>query len=214
MFKYNLTFSKQDKAIYLSHLDTMRTFQRAFKRAGLPVYHTQGFNPHPYISISVPLSLGFSSLCETLDFALDVPLTIDMAGMLNQALPDGIRVLCVNLGATKPGDIEFSKYLISLQGEKLPDGDAVTKLLLNPETQVLKRSKKGEEMVSICQFLQPPKIICTDQNQLDMEILLKAGSVSMNPSYIITAIKASGVQVEDWQVCRMGLVYKNKEAGA
>jgi len=64
-------FEKTGNAIYISHLDLMRIFQRAFKRAGLPLTHTKGFNPRPSVSIALPLSLGVESVCELLDFDLE-----------------------------------------------------------------------------------------------------------------------------------------------
>ena len=66
MPKDRLLFVKEGRARYISHLDLMRTFQRAFLRADIPIKHTEGFNPHPFISIALPLSLGFSSQCEIL----------------------------------------------------------------------------------------------------------------------------------------------------
>ena len=66
-----LLFEKTGNAIWISHLDLMRLFQRAFKRAGLPLTHTQGFNPRPSVSIALPLSVGVESRCELLDFDLD-----------------------------------------------------------------------------------------------------------------------------------------------
>ena len=61
-------FVKTGQAIWISHLDLMRLFQRAFKRAGLSLTHTQGFNPRPSVSIALPLSVGVESSCELLDF--------------------------------------------------------------------------------------------------------------------------------------------------
>ena len=59
-----LCFEKTGNAVWISHLDLMRVFQRAFKRAGLPLTHTQGFNPRPSVSIALPLSVGIESVCE------------------------------------------------------------------------------------------------------------------------------------------------------
>ena len=91
-----LLFSKTGRAKYISHLDLMRTFQRAFQRADLTIRHTEGFNPHPFISILLPLSLGFSSQCEILEFQLLDSIAPDQVpGMLNGVMPDGIVVdLC------------------------------------------------------------------------------------------------------------------------
>ena len=66
-----LLFEKTGSAVWMSHLDLMRLFQRAFKRAELPLTHTQGFNPRPSVSIALPLSVGVESVCELLDFDLE-----------------------------------------------------------------------------------------------------------------------------------------------
>ena len=61
-----LLFEKIGNAVWMSHLDLMRVFQRAFKRAGLNLKCTQGFNPRPSVSIALPLSVGVESVCERL----------------------------------------------------------------------------------------------------------------------------------------------------
>ena len=70
MPKHRLAFSKADTAKFISHLDLMRTFQRSFLRAGIAIKHTEGFNPHAFVSIPLPLSVGYSSQCEILEFGL------------------------------------------------------------------------------------------------------------------------------------------------
>ena len=90
-------FEKTGTAVYISHLDLMRLFQRAFKRAGLPLTHTKGFNPRPSVSIALPLSLGVSSRCELLDFDLEgekIP-NEEILEKLNQSLVAGVKVLQV-----------------------------------------------------------------------------------------------------------------------
>lgn len=103
-------FEKVGTARFISHLDLMRLFQRAFKRAGLPLTHTQGFNPRPSVSIALPLSLGAESHCELLDFDLESPVPLeDIRNRLNAALIDGIRVREVYDNGAK------IKYLALLQ---------------------------------------------------------------------------------------------------
>ena len=90
-------FEKTGNAVWMSHLDLMRLFQRAFKRASLSLTHTQGFNPRPSVSIALPLSVGVESGCELLDFDLDgqdVP-NEEICARLNAALVDGVKVLRV-----------------------------------------------------------------------------------------------------------------------
>ena len=104
--KLRLRFSKTGRAIYLSHLDLMRTMQRAFLRAGYQLKYSEGFNPHAQISILLPLSVGCASVCELMDFQLvgDVDLAV-MPERLTAAMPEGITVQEAYPSETK------SKYL-------------------------------------------------------------------------------------------------------
>ena len=96
-------FEKTGNAIWISHLDLMRVFQRSFKRAGLPLTHTQGFNPRPSVSIALPMSVGVESRCELLDFDLEGEKIAneEIQHRLNQSLVDGVRVLAVYDAANK-----------------------------------------------------------------------------------------------------------------
>ena len=94
MDKLRLRFRKTGRAVYISHLDLMQTMQRAFFRAGYPLRYSEGFNPHPLISIALPLSVGAASECELMDFRLKED--TDLAALparLTAALPEGIEVL-------------------------------------------------------------------------------------------------------------------------
>ena len=68
-----ILFEKKGNAVWISHLDLMRLFQRAFKRAGLPLTHTQGFNPRPSVSIALPLSVSFLDTVVTMEYDAGVP---------------------------------------------------------------------------------------------------------------------------------------------
>ena len=86
-----LLFEKTGNAIYISHLDLMRTFQRAFFRAGIPIKHTEGFNPHAFVSIALPLSVGYSSQCEILEFGLLAGVSEgEVPARMNAALPEAL----------------------------------------------------------------------------------------------------------------------------
>lgn len=85
-------FEKTGTAVWISHLDLMRLFQRAFARANLPLKHTQGFNPRPSVSIALPLSVGLESVCELLDFEVEGNFTPEeITKRLNETLIDGVR---------------------------------------------------------------------------------------------------------------------------
>ena len=117
-------FEKTGNAIYISHLDLMRLFQRAFKRAGLPLTHTKGFNPRPSVSIALPLSLGVSSRCELLDFDLEgEKISNDqILEKLNACLTEGVRVLQVYDGGAKIGKIAYLDCVVDLEYDQdLPE---------------------------------------------------------------------------------------------
>lgn len=93
MDKLRLRFNKTGRAVYISHLDLMQTMQRAFSRAGYELRYSEGFNPHPQISIALPLSVGTASLCELMDFRLKGEEDISaVPARLTAALPEGLEV--------------------------------------------------------------------------------------------------------------------------
>ena len=94
MDKLRLRFRKTGRAVYISHLDLMHTMQRAFSRAGLALKYSEGFNPHPQISIALPLSVGTASLCELMDFRLREDTALEtLPARLTAVMPEGIEVL-------------------------------------------------------------------------------------------------------------------------
>ena len=115
-----LLFEKTGDAVYLSHLDLMRIFQRAFRRADILIWHSQGFSPRAYVSIALPLSVGVESRCEILDFEIEDG-SADLAKLpelLNRTMPVGIRVLRAYESAVK------IKHLTRLQAEITLEYDA------------------------------------------------------------------------------------------
>ena len=108
-----LLFEKTGDAVYLSHLDLMRVFQRAFKRADIMIWHSQGFSPRAYVSIALPLSVGVESGCEILDFEIQDG-SVDLQRLpelLNRTLPAEIRVLRAYESAVK------IRHLVRLRAE-------------------------------------------------------------------------------------------------
>ena len=92
MREVRLRFSKTDRCKYISHLDINRCMARALSRAKIPLWYTEGFNPHPYMSFSLPLSLGVESFCESVDLRIVGDITNqEIKDNLNEMLPEGIR---------------------------------------------------------------------------------------------------------------------------
>ena len=108
MDKLRLRFKKTQRAVYISHLDLMHTMQRAFSRAGYELKYSEGFNPHPQISIALPLSVGASSYCEIMDFKLkeDADLS-ELPAKLSAVMPEGIEVIEAYEQSRKAADIKW-----------------------------------------------------------------------------------------------------------
>lgn len=92
--RYRIRFGKSGMLRYTSHLDVARVWERVFRRAGLPVVYSQGFNPRPKIHLAAALPLGYASIAEVLDVWLDQ--TLDdlskVIGTLAQASPPGLEI--------------------------------------------------------------------------------------------------------------------------
>jgi radical SAM family uncharacterized protein/radical SAM-linked protein len=84
---------KSEEVRFTSHLDVLRTFERAIRRSGIPIAYSEGFHPHPKIAFGPPLPLGFISEAEYLDLQLTEPFSNEFLLKLNKALPRGFKIL-------------------------------------------------------------------------------------------------------------------------
>ena len=144
-----LLFEKTGDAVYLSHLDLMRIFQRAFRRADILIWHSQGFSPRAYVSIALPLPVGMASRCEILDFDVEdgsVELTA-LPERLNAVLPAGIRVLEAYESSRKIKHLRYLAADVTLEYDNgVPENAAarLTELLGRQELIIQKRTKRKE----------------------------------------------------------------------
>lgn len=191
MRKMRLLFKKEGRAAYISHLDTMRTLQRAIARAGISAKHTEGFNPHAYIAIALPLSLGYTSECEMMDFVqTDNMPAFDLVASLNRALPEGIVALSAYEEGRKVREIASVRYLLTLEYDNGADDNKVSALnafLTSKPIVVMKKSKRGEKEVDISELIRSVNAHGKDGNVI-VEAVLAAGNESLNPELLIRAI--------------------------
>lgn len=145
MSKFVLYFTKTGYVKYTSHLDMIRLFKRIFKRSGLDLEHSQGYNPHPKMVFAQPLSLGFSSIGEILEFSTIKDFSEqDIEIGLKNYLPNGMDIVRIeekNSGKTVASKIRGADYLIVAEEEPLTE-DIINKFLEQKEIPVPKRKKK------------------------------------------------------------------------
>lgn len=190
MKNIRIFFEKKAECRYISHLDLNRVMLRAISKSRCDIWRTEGFNRHAYITFALPLSLGFSSTCESMDFRLldDNADMSEIPDRLNACLPDGIRVYRCVEARRKPADIASASYEIRLE----PMDDTVTDLELSKplrdflsqdEIPVEKRTKKGTKTVDLRKY-----ILSCEVKDDGMTLTLPAGSVlNINPMLFITA---------------------------
>lgn len=189
-----LLFEKRGNAVWISHLDLMRVFQRAFKRAGLPLTHTQGFNPRPSVSIALPLSVGIESRCELLDFDLDgepIP-EEEIKRRLNEKLVEGVRVLDVYTGGQKIKYLALLDCVLTLEyddGVPTDAAEKITALLSREEVTVTKKSKNGNTEQNIIPMIRSAAVEKTDENTVKIQARICCQNPSLNPMQIAFAIE-------------------------
>ena len=186
-------FEKTGSAIYISHLDLMRLFQRAFKRAGLHLTHTKGFNPRPSVSIALPLSLGVESRCELLDFDLDgEPVSNEeILTRLNQALVEGVRVLAVYSDGSKIKNLSLLDCVVTLEYDTGIQPGAVERiatLFTQKEVIVEKKSKNGITEQNIIPMIRRLSVEEVNENELVLHALVCCQNPTLNPMQLSAAV--------------------------
>lgn len=187
-------FEKTGNAIYISHLDLMRVFQRAFKRAGLPLTHTKGFNPRPSVSIALPLSLGVSSRCELLDFDLEgekVP-NDQILERLNACLTEGVRVLEVYDSGAKIGKLAYLDCIVDLEYDQdLPENaqDQIRGLFSGEEVIVEKKGKNGVTEQNIIPMIRSLTVQQPSSREISLKALVCCQNPTLNPMQLSAAIE-------------------------
>jgi radical SAM-linked protein len=212
-----ILFEKTGNAVWISHLDLMRVFQRAFKRAGLPLTHTQGFNPRPSVSIALPLSVGVESCCEMLDFDLDGDKVANriVRGKLNDYLVPGIRVIKVYDNGQKLKFLALLDTVVTLEYDQGVPSDAVSKLqelFGREEVLVEKKSKNGTSDQNIIPMIKSLRLEAVDGNTLELHALVCCQNPSLNPMQLSAAVsKYLPELTPDFVKCRRVEVYDANE---
>lgn len=180
-------FTKTDRAKYISHLDLYRAMQRAFKRAKIPVWYTQGFNQHLYITFGLALSLGFESFCEIMEFRIieDIPLK-ELENRIKRVMPEGLQIVKIYYPVMKMKDIAFSDFSIKFTTRKAQELKvAFEDFILQDKIIVYKKNKKKQLVET---DLKPHiQVISSviEENVFKITLRLPAGNtLNINPTLI------------------------------
>ena len=188
-----ILFEKSGSAVWMSHLDLMRLFQRAFKRADLPLKHTQGYNPRPSVSIALPLSVGIDSVCELLDFELDgASVSCDeITERLNRSLITGVRVHKTYQDGRKLRDLALLDCKVTLEydGGVPENADAAIAALFERESVVVtKKTKNGMQDQDIIPMIRKLEVNRCDDHTIVLEARICCQNPTLNPAQLVAAI--------------------------
>jgi len=194
MAKLRLLFVKEAQASYISHLDLMRTFQRVFPRGGLELKHSQGFHPHPLISIVLPLPVGQSSECELLDFEVEQDVDgTGIAEMLNTGLPAGIYARACYRAERPVKELAFLRARLELDYDRgVPDGalDQLRELFSRDEVLVEKRTKhKDLARINVVPLIRSIEW-SAGENLVTADVTVAAQNPGLNPALLANAVAA------------------------
>ena len=214
---HRLLFTKTGESVWMSHLDLMRLFQRAFKRAGLHLTHTQGYNPRPSVSIALPLSVGVESVCELLDFELegDELTCKEITERLNHVLVEGVKVLRTYPNGMKLKNLSLLRSTITMEYDAgVPTGaeDALRNLFSRETLPVEKKGKNGPVEQDIIPMIRTLQITQDDAQTIRMDVLACCQNPSLNPMQLVAAISHYTPELApDFAKCRREEIYESEE---
>jgi radical SAM-linked protein len=206
--RLRITFTKQGALRYVGHLDLHRLWERAARRAKLPLAYSQGFHPQPKMNMAAALPLGFSSRCEILDMKLehDVPLD-DLAARLNATLPAGIHVVSVEeVDEGAPAlqtQVEAAEYEAALT-ESTSASELERRIASVMEAKSLPRERRGKSY-DLRPLIHELKVVQAAPLKLFMRLSAREGATG-RPEEVLDAL---GIEFEGTRVERIRLLFSS-----
>lgn len=210
-------FKKMGMSRYVSHLDLMRAMTRTVRRAKLPLWYTEGFNPHPYMTFALPLSLGMESLCESMDVRIEGDITNEgIFELLKGAMPPGIELTAVTDPVHDPKVIALGEFDILFDADK--NAEALAKVIKDMLSQdsliVQKLGKKGRHKVlkdiDLMEHIKEYSVGVMGE-RVKLSVTLPAGSTTnINPSLLADEIVKNN-EGASYTLVRKQLMLENGE---
>ena len=183
MKNVRLFYKKKGRMKFISHLDMNRFFTRILRKSNLPIWYTEGFNPHPYITFAAPLSLGFESEYEIMDFRLtDDDFSLEKAAeILKTVVPEYIEIISLKEPVMKAGKIGFAGYELTFENKET--AEKFYDFISSDSVIVSKKTKKGDvKVIDVADKIQD-----TIKNGEKISLVLPSGNENINPSVIVSA---------------------------
>ncbi|MGN0387474.1 MAG: TIGR03936 family radical SAM-associated protein [Suilimivivens sp.] len=216
--KVRIKFSKEGPIKFIGHLDVMRYFQKAIRRADIDIAYTTGFSPHQIMSFASPLSVGHESIGEYFDVELySITSEKDMKNRLNSVMVEGIQILDVAVLDEKEGNamasVSACDYLVSFSDKvMLPEDwkDRLYAFYQQESIPVIKKTKKGEKELNLKEGIYRLEI-----RDEQVYMLLDAGSGSnMKPGFVLeTFFDSLGIELPafPFRIKRIDTYKRNEE---
>lgn len=211
--RVRITFSKTGALRYIGHLDLHALWERAARRAELPLAYTRAFHPQPKIYLASALPLGFSSCCEVVDLRLtrDVDLA-NLPGLLQAAMPSGIGILNAEIvdeqGPPLQTLVMAAKYEVTIKGalEVSSPSDVLRASLMQRSTELLARSTLPRERRGKPYDLRPliERLDIVSENKIFMRLTAREAATG-RPEEVLDAL---GIAPENTEIERVNLIFQ------
>lgn len=191
MSNYIIKYGRDDRVKYISHLDFMRCFHRAVRRSPLQFVFSQGFNPHPVMTVAQPLSVGVTSESEYMKVGFDGDYDGDyIVKVLNSVMPPGFKVYAAKKSEGKELDItklDRAVYVVEIECTGNFNADDFMK---NKELKVMKKSKSGVKESDIREHIFYIKELSRANGILTLEMCVSVGSAyNLKPESVVDAME-------------------------
>lgn len=206
MGKHIIEFTKNDEVKYVSHLDIIRMFGRAMRRAGLDISFSQGFNPHPIMNFAHPMGVGISSECELIKIGVEGDISAEeFLKRLSPCMPQGFELKNAKETESKTPFSELfgAKYVIDIFGKV----SGVENLLSMPEIITEKKSKSGVKETDIRPLILNVKVLSEEENHTVIEAQIRCGDPNLKPELFVKVLEDLGIaEVENFKIHRKALL--------
>jgi len=208
--RLRLTFTKQGALRYTGHLDLHHIWERAARRADLPLAYSRGFHPQPKLNLASALPLGFSSRCEIMEMRLDLEVPLEgLKERIQAAVPSGLQILEIesvdeNLPALQTL-VEGAEYEVHLT-EPVAAGDLAGRVSLMLDAPALPRERRGKAY-DMRPLMEEVKVIHGPGGQVSLHMRLSArAGATGRPEEVLDQL---GISADTTRIERTRLIFSD-----